>query len=219
MPVPQSAVNGAETAISTVECEVPGSGVQHWGSGFQLTDGTVITANHVVTACNNGAPDELGLAQANSTTLAWTDPTHDLAGLEYSPPGAVFGGSLSLETAPPTVGEQVAMISFPGGYYSVEQPDGQEIVSRGTVMAVDQTVPVNGNGVSEMLTHAIEVAGAALPGMSGGPAIDAAGNAVGVIEAGPPDGSVTYLTPASPARRCRECQVARRSTLPGTRSA
>ena len=33
--------------------------------------------------------------------------------------------------------------------------------------------------------------------MSGGPAIDAAGNAVGVIEAGPPDGSVTYLTPAS----------------------
>lgn len=48
-----------------------------------------------------------------------------------------------------------------------------------------------------MLTDAIEVSGAALSGMSGGPAIDAAGNVVGVIEAGFPDGSVTYLTPAT----------------------
>ena len=185
--VPESAIKTAEGAITTVECTVPGSGEQSWGSGFQLPDGTVITANHVIQACNNGVAGELGVAQANTTMVTWTDPMHDLAGLKYSPPGSTFSTSLSLETIPVTVGEQVALVSFPGGYYSTQQPNGQEIVSRGTVTALAQTVPVNGNSDTspETLPDAIEISGTALPGMSGGPAIDANGNVIGVIEAAP----------------------------------
>jgi hypothetical protein len=54
------------------------------------------------------------------------------------------------------------------------------------------------NGTVETLSGEIEVSGRIGPGASGGPALDATGNVVGVIEGG--NSLATYLTPAAAIR-------------------
>jgi S1-C subfamily serine protease len=70
----------------------------------------------------------------------------------------------------------------------------------GSIVATDRPITLSGQQ-SERLNDAIEVAiagGQALPGNSGGPAIDAAGKAVGVIEGA--SGGLAILTPITDLR-------------------
>jgi S1-C subfamily serine protease len=64
-------------------------------------------------------------------------------------------------------------------------------------MAVNVKVSLAGEASTETLPDAIKVRASAIQGESGGPAIDAAGKAVGVIEAVDPSGAYTTLTPVS----------------------
>jgi S1-C subfamily serine protease len=128
-----------------------------------------------------------------SGTASVVDRTHDLA-LVTDQSLISSRSPLRPESASVYVGEPLALIGMPGlsGFSSFQSR--LEVVT-GTVVATNRTVHLGSSaGGRETLTDAIEVAAAGVvSGESGGPAIDAAGNVVGVIEGG--GAGVATLTP------------------------
>ena len=188
--VPPRAVAAAERSIVPVRCTLP-DGLQHTGSGFQVADGFV-TASHVVAQCANGGGSTTfgpGVAAA----IAVNDPQHDYALIQ----SVSILPRLALETAPAFVGERIVLLGIPG---DAQTAAAFPTPAYGTVVATDRPVTLTGEQ-SERLGDAIEVniaAGQALPGNSGGPAIDAAGKAVGVIEGA--SSGLAILTPITDLR-------------------
>jgi S1-C subfamily serine protease len=81
--------------------------------------------------------------------------------------------SLPVEAAPPRVGELVALLG------AAEQ---QSEVTQGVITAINVPEQLSGEGAVETLSGTIVVRTSVIHGESGGPAIDAAGRVVGVIE-------------------------------------
>jgi len=188
--VPARAVAAAERSIVPVRCTLP-DGLPLTGSGFQVANGFV-TASHVVARCADGLGSTT-FGPGVAAVIAVNDPQHDYALIQ----SVSLLPRLGLETSPVFVGERIVLLGIPG--------DAQTAVAfpspvYGTVIATDRPVTLTGEP-SESLADAIEVriaAGQALPGNSGGPAIDAAGKAVGVIEGA--SGGLAILTPATDLR-------------------
>jgi S1-C subfamily serine protease len=188
--VPPPAIMAAERSIVPVRCTLP-NGLQHTGSGFQVANGFV-TASHVVAQCaNGGGSTTFGAGVA--ATIAVNDPQHDIALIQ----SVSILPRLRLETARVFVGERIVLLGIPGGEQTA---DAFPSPVYGTIVATDRPVTLTGEP-SERLNDAIEVAiagGEALPGNSGGPAIDAAGKAVGVIEGA--SSGLAILTPITDLR-------------------
>lgn len=124
-----------------------------------------------------------------------------------------------MESEPVRVGERVVLFGFPAGNRSA--PD----TPHGTVVATGETATLTSpEGLHETLTDAIAVnfsgtgtgTGVA-PGDSGGPAIDAAGHVVGVIEGMNRETGTAYLTPAAdvPVGSTTTTPSVPRTSLPG----
>jgi S1-C subfamily serine protease len=186
-PVAARAIARAERAMVRAQCTQVG-GEQRTGSGFQLAAG-IVTASHVMAPCADGAAAAtVGAGVAASVAL--DDPQHDYALLHSS----LSMPRLQLEKLPVSVGDQVVLLGIPG-----DQTTGNAFPEAvyGHVVATKQPVTLRGEQ-TERLNDAIEVsiaAGSAVPGNSGGPAIDAAGRVVGVFEGA--TSSVAILTPAA----------------------
>ena len=125
------------------------------------------------------------------------DSRHDLALLtvndarSWIPP-------LQLETAGPRVGEPLALIGIPAvSQFPLSGFQPNATIAPGIVLATHQAQQLtSAEGVPEPLTDAIRVTtSGTASGESGGPAIDAAGKVVGVIEGG--GFGVTTLTPVA----------------------
>jgi S1-C subfamily serine protease len=197
--VPERVIARVEKSVRSALCYAPGVSDHLIGTGFIIASG-LVTASHVVAACPAGTEILVGLdtapGPANSGTVSIDDRTHDLALVTYQPLDSSRQRPLRLESAPAYVGEPVALIGAPGfsgfsGFQSLLQ------VVPGTVVATNRIVQLTlSSGGRETLTDAIEVAAAGVvAGESGGPAIDAAGNVVGVIEGSGP--GIATLTPAT----------------------
>lgn len=127
------------------------------------------------------------------------DSRHDLAlGVFGASPWGSPPPPLQAESARPWVGEPLALIGMPvlsqdplSGFTSTAT------ITRGIVLATHQTQQLmSAAGVPETLTDAIRVTDSGVvAGESGGPAIDAAGKVVGIIEGG--GSGVTTLTPVA----------------------
>jgi S1-C subfamily serine protease len=128
-----------------------------------------------------------GTVQTFASVINEHDPAHDLAVLRGASGSSSRG--LSSEATPEYVGERLVLLGFPGG--AASEPDALH----GTVIGTDQFVKLTSpDGLDERLDDAIAVAvSGAVEGDSGGPAIDADGKVVGVIE-GIRRG-VAFLTP------------------------
>ncbi len=152
-------------------------------SAEQSGNGKAITASHVVSACGTGSP--VTVTGPAGVSLLQNDVTHDLAVLsisgELEPP-------LAIESALPHVGEQIALLGD-----AHQEPE----VTQGTITAVNLPQTLEGEGSTETLSDSIQVQTSSIAGESGGPAIDAAGQVVGVIEGGSQTGSYAVLTPIS----------------------
>jgi S1-C subfamily serine protease len=195
--MPERVIARVKKSVRSVYCDRPNVLADFTGTGFFIASGFV-TASHVVAACPAGARLLLGLDHDldpdYSGTVSIDDRTHDLALMARQALDS-RGRPLRLESAPAYVGEPLALIGVPGlsGFSSFQSR--LEVVP-GKVVATNRTVQLTlSAGGRETLTDAIQVAAeGVVAGESGGPAIDAAGNVVGVIEGSGP--GIATLSPA-----------------------
>jgi hypothetical protein len=184
----------AERSIMSIGCQDANSQTQFQGTAFmvagpsapvaqQTSNGKAITASHVVSAC--GAGSVITAFGPVDASLLESDVTHDVAVLSISGELEV---PLPIESAPPHVGEQVALLGE-----AHQQPE----VTQGTITGVGVPQTLAGGAATETLTDSIRVQTSSIAGESGGPAIDAGGKVVGIIEGGNQTGSSTVLTPIS----------------------
>ena len=192
-PVPESIATSAEKSVLPVNCFTPKVVPYFVGTGFKVASG-VATASHVVAACPAGAT--IVFAPGNGNVAA-VDSRHDVALVTYS--SISSPQPLQAESARPYVGEPLALIGIPVDSQAAPLSGfGEEAtIAPGIVLATHQTRQLtSADGGRETLTDAIRVtASGVASGESGGPAIDAAGNVVGVIE-GAGSGAAT-LTPVA----------------------
>jgi S1-C subfamily serine protease len=194
--VPERVAASAEQSVLPVSCfsdADPGFAV---GTGFIVTSG-VVTASHVVATCPAGA---IGFAPGSGAVLV-VDSRHDLALVSYEGPPWLNPQPLQTESARPRVGEPLALIGIPAvSQFPLSGLQPNATITRGIVLATHQTQQLtSAEGVPETLTDAIRVtASGVVSGDSGGPAIDAAGKVVGVIEGG--GFGVATLTPGADLR-------------------
>lgn len=167
--------------------------------------GNTITASHFAQSCGAGNTIvmETNLGQATGT-LTQNDPTHDLASYLLTP---ISEAPTPLSASTAHVGQEVALVGFPGGNPNPALNGTQ--ICYGRISALNQTQALTGPGFSETLTDATTVNGLSCPmqpGMSGGVAFDTHGNVVGVIEGG--NGQQSVLTPISDVSGLRSAAVA-----------
>jgi S1-C subfamily serine protease len=196
--VPEHLTASAEKSVLPVFCFSPDTGPSFVGTGFMVTGG-VVTASHVVAACPAGATIQFS---PGGGSVVMADSRHDLALVSYESP---LGGSsprpLQTESARPRVGERLALIGIPAAsQFPLSGFQDRATITPGIVVATHQTQQLlSAEGVPETLTDAIRVrTSGTMSGESGGPAIDAGGKVVGVIEGG--GLGFTTLTPVADLR-------------------
>jgi S1-C subfamily serine protease len=173
------------------------------GTGMILTSsGEVLTNNHVVAGASSIRVSIEGRSAAVPAQVIGVDPTDDVALLQLQGvsglPTVKIGDSSALQ-----VGDPVTAIGNAFGR------GGPPTVTTGSVTALDRSIvarnPSNPRGVdAEHLTGVIQTDAEIHPGDSGGALIDASGEVVGIITAGPSsDGanapSVGFAIPTSTA--------------------
>lgn len=167
----QQAFSAAQGGV--VRIEVAGCEANVQGSGFYVRPDLVVTAAHVVT----DAQVIRVIADTTSTAAAVVgmDTGRDIALLETA--ADVGATPLQLSDVPAVIGDQVAAIGFTLGDKLSFKP--------GTVNAVDKKSEIDGVPRYGLM----EIDAPTNQGNSGGPVVNLGGDVVGVVDAGPPDGS------------------------------
>jgi len=153
---------------SVVKVEGEGCGGITDGSGFVASDGLVITNAHVVAGV--ARPYILDANGRHSTQVIWFDPDLDLAVLRA---GGLSGAPLTMQTSAASVGEDAAILGYPGGGDFAADP----------AVIVDAFTAVGRNIYNQNQTQrsVYSIKGQVIPGNSGGPLVDKDGDVVGVI--------------------------------------
>ncbi|HEY0118992.1 MAG TPA: trypsin-like peptidase domain-containing protein [Cellulomonas sp.] len=153
-------------SVVTIQASLPGG--SDIGSGVvATTDGTVLTANHVVAGASS-----ITLTFADGTrssaVVASSDATTDTA--ELTPATlpsvvvpAVLGGAVSEGSAVVALGSPLGLVGS---------------VSAGVVSGLDRKTTVTGG---QSLSGLIQFDAAVNPGSSGGPLVDGRGDVVGIV--------------------------------------
>jgi S1-C subfamily serine protease len=166
------------------------------GSGMVLTgDGEILTNNHVVEGASHISvtiPGE-GTAVAKVVGVA---PSDDIALLRISGMSGLDPVSIG-DSSAVAVGDQITAV---GNAYG---RGGTPAVVHGSVTAVHRTIRAGdpGGDSSERLDDVIEISANVVPGDSGGPLLDANGNVIGIVTAGPGQGGsgIGYAIPIEAA--------------------
>lgn len=158
---------GARSSVVAVESFDARGKLTGYGTGFYFGTDRIGTCLHVIDA---GHSLQIVLADGRRFSVAGvfgTDPLTDLAVLWVTnpPPENRF---LPVRNNPPEVGEPVQTIAAPRQLPIT--------VTRGQVLGQFQLG-------TEMLNEGVELSVPAMPGFSGGPALDAEGHVVGVMSA------------------------------------
>jgi putative serine protease PepD len=168
----RNAAPGVVAITSTGVSAGPGEGkVTATGTGFEIDSrGDILTASHVV----DGASSVTVRLQDGATRrvrLLGLDRSIDTAVLQVDPSG------LSLQPLPlgsskaMAVGNPLAVIGDPFGF--------NRSLSTGVISGLDRTIPApNGSSVA----NAIQTDAAIDPGNSGGPVLNAQGQAIGITD-------------------------------------
>lgn len=138
------------------------------GSGFLVSGGRVVTAAHVV----EGAQliRIIRGSFATAATVRGADQAQDVALVD--PGAAVTGTAQTFASTPAAVGDAVATVGFSLG--------GQLAFHSGTINGLDRKVTIGGRTASGLIEHDA----AALPGDSGAPLVNTAGQIIGIHDAG-----------------------------------
>lgn len=161
------------------------------GSGFFATgDGYIVTNRHVVDGFGASFWVDTGASRVPAF-VAFLDPVYDLALIKIEGegyPAIPFGDSSKIE-----MGDEIVSVGNALGRFV-------DSVSSGRVISLDQTVVAREKGTVEVLSGLIATDARLYPGDSGGPLLNARGEAIGVnvaIEAGT---NVSFSIPSNVAR-------------------
>jgi hypothetical protein len=170
-------------SISPVGCRPLAKHENTRATTFAVGENQALTAYHVVRS-RCFLHSEIVLFGGLSAVVAAKSLARGLALLD------VVGhrGTPALRVAAAHTGERLALLGYPHGHGSATLR-----LTYGTVVAVNRVATLSGTVGAEILRHAIVVSAPAARGESGGPAIDARGHVVGVIQGG--NGYITVLTP------------------------
>jgi S1-C subfamily serine protease len=144
------------------------------GSGFVIRDGQeqlVITNFHVVASGTNVAAHATqrdGQQQSSKMQVVGIDRERDLALLRPATP--LGSEALELRERPPSVGDSIAVVGYPG----VQDSNRVLTFEPGTVTALQRQMA---------FTQFIQTNANINPGNSGGPMVDACGRVLGVVAA------------------------------------
>jgi S1-C subfamily serine protease len=167
-------------------------GAEAAGTGLILTsNGEILTNNHVVDGATSITVTVASTGKSYTASVVGTDPTKDVAVLQLS-------GASGLSTAPTTsssnaaVADAVTAVGNANGTGSLSQASG-------SITAVNQSITASGDNGSnpEALTGLIQTNADIVPGDSGGPLYDSAGDVIG-IDTAASSGSTTVTGFAIP---------------------
>jgi hypothetical protein len=165
---------------STVRIVCSTNGAYYTGSGFVLGMDTltyVATNQHVAQCARKGEQQALYVVQSQRTgvpaRIVWADPRTDLAIL--SVPGSLGRPAVTLaDTSGLAAGEPITVIGFPAAADKLVQSD--EIAAPSVTRGFISLVVTGVNGV-----HYFQHDAKTLPGNSGGPAFNDAGEVIGIV--------------------------------------
>jgi S1-C subfamily serine protease len=163
------------------------------GSGMVLTaDGEILTNNHVVEGASGIQVTIPGQGSATAKVVG-VDPTDDVALLQLTNMSGLSPVSVA-DSSAVQVGDAVTAIGNAFG------KGGTPSVVHGTVTAVHRTITATDptGTSSERLNDVIQVAAAVHPGDSGGALVNANGQVIGIITAGPSQSNETGIGFAIP---------------------
>ena len=160
------------------------------------TGGEILTNNHVVEGASRISVSIPGEGTAVAKVVG-VDPSDDVALLQISGMNGLDPVSIG-DSSSVAVGDQVTAI---GNAYG---KGGTPTVVHGSVTAVHRTIRAGDPGSSsnsEQLNDVIQISANVVPGDSGGALLDANGNVIGIITAGPSQGgtSIGYAIPIGSA--------------------
>ena len=203
MSSPSGTITAPTTVGSVVDINTSasqlGGGLQPFGAGSGMvltTGGEILTNNHVVEGASRISVSIPGEGTAVAKVVG-VDPSDDIALLQISGMNGLDPVSIG-DSSTVAVGDQVTAI---GNAYG---KGGTPTVVHGSVTAVHRTIRAgdpSGSSNSEQLNDVIQISANVVPGDSGGALIDANGNVIGIITAGPSQGgtSIGYAIPIGSA--------------------
>ena len=155
------------------------------GSGVVVTtDGYVLTNNHVVEGASSIQVTIPGHGSSTATVVG-VDPTDDVALLQLNSASGLATVSLG-DSSTVQVGDAITAIGNAFGR------GGPPTATTGTVAAVHRSITArdpSGASSEERLNDVIQIAADVHPGDSGGAVLNAQGQVVGIITAGPSNSS------------------------------
>jgi S1-C subfamily serine protease len=159
--------------------------------------GEVLTNNHVIRGATSIKITLPGTGRSYSARVVGYDVVHDVAVLQAV--GASRLKTVSTASARAAVGQSVTAVGNAGG-------TGRLTSATGSVTGVGKSISVSdGRGGSSRLTGLIETNANVVPGDSGGPLLNSAGNVIGMDTAG----SVEYGIGASSTSQAYAIPIAR----------
>ena len=173
---------GAIVDINTSEQVLGADGLRPLGAGTGMVltaDGEILTNNHVVEGASSIQVTIPGHGSSTATVVG-VDPTDDVALLQLNGasglPTIALGDSSTVQA-----GDPITAIGNAFGR------GGQPTATTGTVAAVHRSITARdpSGTSSERLNDVIQIAADVHPGDSGGAVLNAQGQVVGIITAGP----------------------------------
>jgi S1-C subfamily serine protease len=167
-------------------------GAEAAGTGLILTsNGEIVTNNHVVDGATSITVTVASTGKSYTASVVGTDPTKDVAVLQLSGASGLTPALID-SSSKPAVANAVTAVGNANGTGSLSQASG-------TITALDQSITASGDNGSnpEALTGLIQTNADVVPGDSGGPLYDSAGDVIG-IDTAASSGSTTVAGFAIP---------------------
>jgi S1-C subfamily serine protease len=162
------------------------------GSGFFISSsGYLLTNKHVVGDEDASFTITLSSGKEIEAYAVYRDPNHDIAILKADGDGFPFiklGDSAKLR-----IGQHVVAI---GNAYG----DSNEAVASGIVSGLNKSIVATGEDTSERLRGMVQTSAPMYPGDSGGPLLDAKGEAVGINAASAIGTNISFSVPVNYAK-------------------
>jgi S1-C subfamily serine protease len=178
------------------------------GTGIIVSpSGEVLTNNHVIRGATKIRVVDVTTHKSYSATVVGYSVNEDIAVLQLAHASRLRTIPLGSSTAL-RVGQRVTALGNAGG------AGGRPSAASGTITSLHRSIVAQDDqGTSEQLTNLIETDAAVRPGDSGGPLLNAAGRAIGIVTAGSTgfrfqSGGLGYAIPINKARTFAKLIVA-----------